>query len=126
MYYCIELSRETQNKILKVFNEFFAVPMDWKVYCDHITLIHSSNKDWRTVSKILMNFIGHKVSFKLNGIGYNDSVMALAVSTYTANDYSHITICVAPNHKPAESNDIKKWEMLYCAEEFEGVVKLKD
>lgn len=96
------------------------------MYCDHITLIHSSHKDWVTASKLLCNFSGYKVQFSLINIGYNDNVIAFRVSTLTANEHSHITIACRDEHKPVESNEITKWERLYCAETFEGTLTLCD
>ena len=126
MYYAIKFSQETKNRLMKVFQTFFDLDDDWEVYCDHITLIHSSNKDWLTAGKLLCNFSGHKIQFGLTSIGYNDNVIAFGVSTLTANEHSHITITCKVGHKPVESNKITKWEKLYCAETFEGILLLCD
>ena len=126
MYYGLKFTKETKAKIMKVFNTFFDLDNDWTVYCDHITIIHSSHKDWYTASKLLYNFGGHKVLFRIVGVGYNDNVMALQVTTMTANETSHITIATRDGHKPVESNEIKNWYGLYCAEEFEGYLELCD
>lgn len=126
MYYAIKFSQEIKNRLLKVFNTFFDLDDNWKVYCDHITLIHSSHKDWVTASKLLCNFSGYKVQFSLINIGYNDNVIAFGVSTLTANEHSHITIACRDEHKPVESNQISEWERLYCAETFEGTLTLCD
>ena len=126
MYYALKFSQETKNRLLKVFNTFFDLDDDWKMYCDHITLIHSSHKEWVTASKLLCNFSGHNVQFSLVSIGYNDNVIAFGVSTLTANEHSHITIACKNGHKPVESNKISKWEKLYCAETFQGILTLCD
>lgn len=126
MYWAIQLSQEMKNKVMKVFYKFFEFPMDWTPHCDHITIIHSSHKDWATASQLLLNFEGQPVKFTINGVGISLSAMALRVSTYTANKVSHITIATAPGVKPVESNNIENWEKLYCTEEFEGRLTLKD
>ena len=126
MYYALKFSQETKNRLMKVFNTFFNIDDDWEVYCDHITLIHSSHKEWITASKLLCNFSGHKVQFELTAIGYSDNVIAFGVSTLTANEHSHITIACEMGHKPVEANQITKWEKLYCAETFEGILMLCD
>lgn len=126
MYYALKFSQETKNRLLKVFNAFFDLDDDWKMYCDHITLIHSSHKEWMTASKLLCNFSGHSVQFNLVSIGYNDNVIAFGVSTPTTNEHSHITIACKNGHKPVESNQISEWEKLYCAEEFSGILTLCD
>lgn len=126
MYYALKFSQETKNRLMKVFKAFFDIDDDWKVYCDHITLIHSSHKDWATASKLLYNFSGHSVQFNIVGVGYNDYVIAFEVRTFTTNKHSHITIACKEGHKPVESNDIEIWDRLYCAEEFSGILTLCD
>lgn len=126
MYYAIKFSQEIKNRLLKVFNTFFDLDDDWKIYCDHITLIHSSHKDWETASKLLCNFSGHSIQFNLVGIGYSDNVIAFEVNIPTANEYSHITVACKNGHKPVESNEIDRWEKLYCAEDFSGFLTLCD
>lgn len=126
MYYAIKFSQEIKNRLMKVYNTFFDTYDDWEIYCDHITLIHSSHKEWITASKLLCNFMGHKVQFRLTSVGYNDNVIAFEVDTMTANEHSHITMACKVEHKPVESNEITRWERLYCVETFEGILMLCD
>ena len=124
MYFGLKLTKETTRQLLDVFYTFFDAMEGWTIHCDHITLIHESNPAWKAVAPILTNYIGRVVKFKVNGIGYNDNVIAFRVTVGTANKVSHITIATAPDHKPVESDNITKWEMLYCDEEFEGTTAL--
>ena len=126
MYYALELSKEMQTRVMNVFRRFFEIPEEWKVYCDHITLIHSSHKDWKTASKLLRNFIGTNVQFAILRVGISYCAMAFEVDTLSVNEHSHITICVAPDHKPVESNNITDWEKLYCDECFTGKLVIKN
>lgn len=126
MYWAIQLSEEMKNRVMKIFYNFFDLPESWTLHCDHITVIHSSHKDWATASQLLLNFEDQPVKFTINGIGISLSAMALRVSTYTANKVSHITIATAPGAKPVESNNIEDWKVLYCTEKFEGRLILKD
>lgn len=114
-----------QARVMNVFNAFFTIPEGWTKHCDHITVIHSSHKDWVTASQLLLNFNGQSVKFTLDGIGISESAMALRVSTYTANRVSHITIATAPGVKPVESNNIENWERLYCKDDFVGIVTIE-
>ena len=125
MYWCIKLSEEIQHRVMKVFNTFFTVPAGWTKHCDHITLIHSSNEHWFAVTGLISNFLGKSIDFNIIGVGHDKNVMALEVSAHTANERAHITICTAPGHKPVESNDIKNWEKLYCADKFSGIITLE-
>lgn len=126
MYWAIQLSEEMKNRVMKVFYKFFEFPVDWTLHCDHITVIHSSHKDWVTASRILLNFKGQSIKFTIDGVGISESAIAFRVSAYTANRNNHITIATAPGVKPVESNNIECWERLYCTEEFEGRLFLKD
>ena len=126
MYWAIQLSKEMQARVMRVFYKFFKFPENWTLHCDHITIIHSSHKDWVTASKLLLNFKDQSVKFTIDGVGISESAVAFRVSAYTANRNSHITIATAPSAKPVESNNIEYWEKLYCTEEFEGRLILKD
>ena len=125
MYWCLTLSEETKNKLLKIAKTFDLIPEGWNIYADHITLIHSSNKDFELAHKLLSNFENHSVRFQLLGVGISDKAVAFNVSAVTANAVSHITIATAPDAKPIESNYIKRWDKLYCDEDFYGILKLK-
>ena len=123
MYYSINFTPETQAKLWRVYNTFFVeLGKEWDKYMDHITIIHSSNPAWETAAKILSNFEHKECNFRLIGIGYSDNAVAFRVNTNTANEVSHITIAVRVGHKPVESNQITKWEKLYCNEEFSGTI----
>ena len=114
-----------QARVMNVFNAFFTIPEGWTKHCDHITLVHSSYTAWYPISEVLENFVGHSLEFRITGVGLGDNVMALRVNTYSTNKTSHITICTAPYHKPAEANNIEKWEKLYCANIFTGTLSLE-
>lgn len=125
MYWCLALSEETKNKLLKIAKTFDLIPEGWNIYADHITLIHSSSKNFELAHKLLSNFEGHGVMFHLLGAGISDKAVAFRVNTVTANKVSHITIATAPDANPVESNYIEKWDRLYCDEEFYGTLTFK-
>ena len=52
---------------------------------------------------------GHKVSFKVIGFGISPYALAAMVDLPSENEMSHITLAIAPGHKPVESNNIKDW-----------------
>lgn len=125
MYWCLQLSKEAQEKLLKIAKTFNLIPKGWTIYADHITLIHSSNRGFELANKLLSNFENHSIMFHLIGVGISDRVIAFKVSAVTANAVSHITIATAPDANPVESNYIEKWDRLYCNEDFYGTLKLK-
>ena len=125
MYWCLTLSEETKNKLLKIAKTFDLIPEGWNIYADHITLIHSSSKNFDSASKLLSNFTGHAVKFSILGIGISDGVVAFEVDTRTENRVPHITIATSPSTKPVASNTIEIWNRLYCDEEFYGTLTFK-
>lgn len=125
MYWCLSLPQEVQTKILRIAETFDLISPLWKVHADHITIIHSSHPNYSIVSTILHNFEGHSVRFRIVEIGISEKAVAFKVDVKTANAISHITIATAPDAKPVESNYIKKWDRLYCNEDFYGTLKLK-
>ena len=125
MYYALNLTKETQNKLWKVFYTFFdQLNNDWVTYMDHITLIHSSHPAWEVTSRILHNFEGHKCEFYLTSVGISEVAIAFGVDIDTANQHSHITIAMKGGHFPVEANEIAQWDRLYCDETFEGYLTL--
>lgn len=123
MYWALELSKETSNKIQKLISTVAIIPNGWLRYCDHITVAHSKQlhpTEWERVDNILSNFEGHSVVFKITSIAHNENVLAVGVSVKTLNEHSHITIACAPGHFPVESNNLTNWTPVLCFEEFEG------
>lgn len=128
MYWAIELSQETSNRIQKLIALVVNIPQEWIVYCDHITVAHSKQltSGWKEIDNILSNFEGHSVMFKITSIAQNENVIAIGVSVKTLNEHSHITIACAPGHKPVESNNLTNWTPVLCFEDFTGrLVKKK-
>ena len=129
MYWAIELSQETSNRIQKLIALAVSIPEEWIVYCDHITVAHSKQLTaltWEEVDNILSNFEGHSVMFKITSLAQNENVIAVGVSVKTLNEHSHITIACAPGHFPVESNYLTEWTPVICFEDFTGrLVKKK-
>ena len=129
MYWALELSKETSNRIKNLIALTVCIPEEWIVYCDHITMAHSKQLTalkWEEIDNIMSNFEGHSVYFKITNLAQNENVIAVGVSVKTLNEHSHITIACAPGHKPVESNYLTEWTPVLCFEEFEGrLVKKK-
>ena len=129
MYWALELSKETSNRIKNLIALTVRIPEDWIVYCDHTTMAHSKQLTalkWEEIDNILSNFEGHSVYFKITNLAQNENVIAVGVSIKTLNEHSHITIACAPGHKPVESNYLTEWTPVICFEDFSGrLVKKK-
>lgn len=123
MYWALELSKETSNRIKNLIALTVRIPEDWIVYCDHITMAHSKQLTalkWEEIDNTLSNFEGNSVMFKITSLAQNENVIAVGVSVKTLNEHSHITIACAPGHKPVESNNLTEWTPVICFEDFSG------
>lgn len=112
-YYSIKVREEDKQKLFDIVSRYFNIPDDWKRYADHMTVLHHSHKDFNTVSPYLYQMYGHELPIFINGIGISYNAVALMCSNMSANKHSHITMAVAPGHKPVESNDIKDNEIIW-------------
>lgn len=126
MYYAVKLDEETRQRILERAKLLCPIPDGWKIYCDHITMCHSSHKDWPKWDKVLHRHLGTEMVFRITGYGKSDYAIALSVDLYTANLVSHITIACAPGAKPVQSNGIKNWVVpnLDLIQPFTGTLEL--
>ena len=127
MYYAVKFDEDTRRRILERAELLCPVPDDWKIYCDHVTMCHSSNKQWNQWGKFLQNHLGRRFVFRIIGYGKSDSAFALAVDLHTTNKVAHITVACAPDAKPVQSNDIEDWiypKEYDLIEHFEGELVL--
>lgn len=116
IYYGVFFSDKTKDAILKYVKDWFVqnnreFPEDWKVYCDHMTLVfNDGSEDAQVYASRLEMFLGEHPSIRSKGIGISDRAIALEMDFETANEHSHVTIAVTPDGgKPVESNYIKNW-----------------
>ena len=127
MYYAVKFDESTRNRLLERANLLCPIPDGWKIYCDHITICHSSNKDWDKWNGFLKKHLGTEFIFRIMGYGKSEDAYALEVDLFSANPVSHITIACAPNARPVQSNDIKDWihpEGYDFIEPFAGKIEL--
>jgi len=117
--------------LLSLAESICPIPDDWKLYCDHITIVHSSNENWDELSRQYAQIQGRYTTFKVIGYGKSDDAFALMVDYPTTNKVAHITIACAPEAKPVQSNDITNWTEFdpltkHYTHYFNGWVKLCD
>ena len=98
----------------KELKECYQIPSDWKEYYDHITIVFNDGSELsRVVKEMNMENVGEFYSIKITGVGVSEKALALRVELPTcvvcANKIPHITIGVAPDAKPVDSNDITIW-----------------
>lgn len=112
-YSAIVLDQPSKDKLLKIIDNLKkegTIGENWIISADHITINMGKIYD--------SELLGRIVNIKVIGIGYNDKVVALRVSTDTDIDYSrkvkrtpHITLAFNREEggKPSMSNSIENW-----------------
>ena len=98
-----------EEKDQMLLRECTDIPEGWTIHCNHCTLIHRTCKD-QTIVPFLDLFLGRTVCFHTVAIGRSENVIAYAVDLPSMNKTAHITVAVAPGHKPVESNEITEWD----------------
>lgn len=116
VYYGIFLSDKTKQALFNYVKNWFAendreFPEDWKVYCDHMTLVfNNGTKEDQIFADGVEPFLGLTGNMRIISIGISDRAIAAGVDFITNNEHSHITIAVTPDGgKPVESNYIENW-----------------
>ena len=139
IYYGVFFSDEAKHAILdytkhwiyKKFNN--DIPDDWKIYCDHMTLVfNNGSPEAQEVADFYENqMLGQSENLMITDIGISNKAIAFKVRYYgkIANRIPHITVAIAPDVKPINSNDIEKWynldEYFYVSGKINKVVPSK-
>ena len=102
------LEKPAGNNLLEFVKSHVEVPEDWKVYCDHMTIIYNDNSDnateWRGY---LEQMIGTTTYLTVTHIGVSERCIAVKVIGFPSNNANpHITVATAPGVRPVESNQI--------------------
>lgn len=109
-YYGVFLLNSEKERLLTMFWDILGESYldGWKIYADHCTLLHRTHKN-QYIKKYLDMALKSPIRFKVIGFGVSENVVAAMVDLPSENDVSHITLAVAPGHKPVEANDIEDW-----------------
>ena len=94
--------------------ELFPTPKDWKGYYDHMTVVFN---DGSRIANIVKEYneanVGREFPLVITGVGISENAMAVKVKlplgVICANPIPHITLCVSPEGKPSDSNNIEIW-----------------
>ena len=110
IYIGIFLDFRSTEELIQTFH----APIDWKRYCDHVTLAYNDGTKLQEISKqVNTRNIGRTVEFKVVAFGVSEKATAIKVElplgVFCANKIPHITIAVSPEGKPVDSNDIQVW-----------------
>lgn len=117
-YYGVFLLDSEKKRLKEMFWKILSPKYleGWKLYCNHCTILHKSHKNQES-RKYLDLICGHPIKFYVIGVGMSDDAIAALVDLPSENKISHITLAVAPGHKPVESNDIEDW-IVFDKEKF--------
>jgi hypothetical protein len=94
--------------------ELFPTPKGWKEYYDHMTVVFN---DGSRIANIVKEYnetnIGGEFPLVITGVGISENAMAVKVKlplgVICTNPIPHITLCVSPEGKPSDSNNIEIW-----------------
>lgn len=119
IYYGIFIDEESRNKLRQL------VPAEaFKVYCDHMTLAHSSGFNEEIVN-MCESLLGKEFTLVATTLGRSNDAMAVGIETDcpSVNTHKHITLCtMTPQSKPVQSNYIQDWRKLKTPITLKGKV----
>jgi len=98
----------------EMLKDLFPTPEGWKPYYDHMTVVFN---DGSIIANIVKEFneanVGVEYPLIITSVGISEDAMAVKVrlplGVICANPIAHITLCVSPNGKPSDSNNIEIW-----------------
>ena len=109
-YYGVFLDQASRETLLNEVKNYVEIPEDWKIFCDHMTIVHRSNPQAETWKKIADAQLGQQQTLLVHALGRSEGAIAVMVNGQTSNDIPHITVACAPGVKPVASNNITNWE----------------
>lgn len=111
IYYGIFFGSDVKNELLNIAKNYAGISEDWKVYCDHMTLVYNDKSEEKQKrAEHYEQFLGKQYTVIIDAIGISKEAIALRVSNCKSqNKVSHITIATAPGVKPVRSNNIERW-----------------
>ena len=111
IYYGAFLEESAKRNLLEYVKNFVDIQEDWKIYCDHMTIIYNDGSENAAMwSENMDSLLGSAVHLIVTHIGTSDRCIAVKVSGFSSNNVNpHITVAIAPGAKPVESNKITNW-----------------
>lgn len=113
-YFGLFLDDESRAKLLALVSSM--IPEGWRTICEHVTIAYNDGINGNG-ERLLRNWF-EEFEYHLNvtEIGKSDKAFAVKVvfdsgkKIQTTSNFAHITIAVAPDAKPVESNYITEWQ----------------
>lgn len=133
VYYGIFLDEKSRKSLLERASRLVSIPDDWKIFCDHLTVVFNDHKN-KEVNDMWVEFcethMRETIELTVTSIGITSEAIAFGIDFQTNNKHSHITVACAPGVPPVRSNYINDWMDLHGEEIFKihgtfGVVRPK-
>lgn len=108
------LTEQSRNWLLSLIKD--NIPEGWKIYLDHMTYVfNDGSEETQKTYEMVKTYFGENQKLHIDAIGLSDRALAFRVveKNLTKNALAHITIAVAPEAKPVESNYITNWEKIF-------------
>ena len=110
IYVGIFLDEDSKADLMSLY----PTPTGWKPYYDHMTVVFN---DYSELAKAVKDFnegnLEEDFPLIVTAVGISEKAMAVKVKlplgVICANKIAHVTLCVSPNGKPSDSNDIQIW-----------------
>ena len=108
-YFGVFLDELSKQKLLALLAD--VIPVDWKIYAHHMTILFGKNKN-SIVEEYIKTNIGKKVSLEAVAVGISADAIAVKISSDVSSDNKtpHITIATPQRGKPVNSNYITDWK----------------
>jgi len=101
---------ELDTKSVELLKKHFPPVPGWTPIYHHMTISLGSLKN-SPISAI--HDVGSKVTLQVISVGQDRRAYAVGVTGYPSiNTNPHVTLCIAPNCKPKDSNEIAEWRPL--------------
>lgn len=107
-YYSVVLDDKSHNFLLEKIDPL--IPANWKTFAHHMTITHKADRDL-PMQEWAETHLGEVATLKVVRVGLSDVALAVEVvsDVPSTKKLKHVTVAVAPNGKPVESNNIKNW-----------------
>lgn len=117
-YTAIVLTPQQSLFVSMMAHDAGLVPDGWALKCHHVTLCMGAKEG---------TAIGTPRKLRVTHYGRGKGVTAFRVSGAedSVNEVPHVTIAVAPGHKPKESNEIAEWVPVAEPFDIHGTVEIR-
>lgn len=112
IYYGIFLSDAEAARLKQIMWPYIKPKEGWREYIHHMTISFGEPTD-DVIKQYIADNMGKRITLQVIGYGQDNRAAAIQVSGSVSNNrIHHITMYVAPDAKPVDSNRIAHWNMM--------------